>query len=327
MWERGGVRELLTLGRYFKKTFGERVRKIPITLEGFTCPNIDGKVARGGCIYCRNESFSPSIIKLNSQNRGVKMSSELSENPILPFQISQLKEQFFWHADFHKEKFSVGKYMIYFQSYTNTYAPLSTLKALYDEAFSLPNVVGMSIGTRVDSVSFEILDLLESYVKQGYEIWLEYGVQSIFPQTLKLINRGEDMQNAGEIFQATRKRGIKVCAHLIYGLPYESEEMMLESLKRVLEWGVDGLKLHPLYVVENTQLAKMYKNGEYTPIDLQTYSDLILRSIDLIPSDVVLQRISSGAHDETLLAPKWCFDKNIQMRYIRDRLREKGIEY
>lgn len=321
------MRELLTLGRYFKKTFGERVRKVPITLEGFTCPNIDGRVARGGCIYCRNESFSPSIIKLNPQSKSVKMNFELSENPILSSQITQLKEQFFWHADFHKEKFSVGKYMIYFQSYTNTYAPLSTLKALYDEAFGLPNVVGMSIGTRIDSVNEEILNLLEGYVKKGYEIWLEYGVQSVFPQTLKLINRGEDMQKANEIFQATRKRGIKVCAHLIYGLPNETCEMMLESLQTVLKWGVDGLKLHPLYVVEGTKLAKMYKNGEYTPIDLQTYSDLILKSIDLIPDDVVLQRISSGAHDETLLAPKWCFDKNIQMRYIRDRLRERGIEY
>lgn len=321
------MRELLTLGRYFKKTFGERVRKIPITLEGFTCPNIDGRAARGGCIYCSNESFSPSIVKLKAKPKSVKMNFDLQENPILSSQISQLKEQFFWHADFHKEKFSVGKYMIYFQSYTNTYAPLSTLKALYDEAFLLPNVVGMSIGTRVDSVNEGILDLLGSYVKRGYEIWLEYGVQSVFPQTLELINRGEDMSKAKEIFQATRERGIKVCAHLIYGLPNETQEMMIESLKRVSEWGVDGLKLHPLYVVEGTQLAKMYKKGEYTPIDLQAYCDLILHSIDLIPQNVVLQRISSGAHDETLLAPKWCFDKNIQMRYIRDKLRERGIEY
>lgn len=320
------MRELLTLGRYFKKTFGERVRKIPITLQGFTCPNIDGSVARGGCIYCRNESFSPSIIKL-PQEKSMKMNFSLKENPILSSQLSQLKEQFFWHADFHREKFLVSKYMIYFQSYTNTYAPLSTLKALYDEALSLPNVVGMSVGTRLDCVNEEILDLLEGYVKNGFEIWLEYGVQSIFPQTLELINRGEDMSRASEIFSSTRKRGIKVCAHLIYGLPNESREMMLESLRSVLEWGVDGLKLHPLYVVEGTQLAKMYKKGEYTPIDLQSYTQLILDSIEIIPEDVVLQRISSGAHDETLLAPKWCFDKNIQMRYIRDELRGRGIEY
>lgn len=320
------MRELLTLGRYFKKTFGERVRKIPITLQGFTCPNIDGSVARGGCIYCRNESFSPSIIKL-PQEKSVKMNFSLKQNPILSSQLSQLKEQFFWHADFHKEKFSVSKYMIYFQSYTNTYAPLSTLKALYDEALSLPNVVGMSVGTRLDCVNEEILDLLEGYVKNGFEIWLEYGVQSIFPQTLELINRGEDMSRAFEIFADTRERGIKVCAHLIYGLPNESREMMLESLRSVLEWGVDGLKLHPLYVVEGTQLAKMYKKGEYTPIDLQSYTQLILDSIEIIPENVVLQRISSGAHDETLLAPKWCFDKNIQMRYIRDELRGRGIEY
>lgn len=321
------MRELLTLGRYFKKRFGERVRKIPITLEGFTCPNIDGSVARGGCIYCRNESFSPSIVKLVPQKKSIKMNFSLQENPILSSQLKQLEEQFYWHADFHKEKFSVGKYMIYFQSYTNTYAPFLTLQALYQKALSLPNVVGMSIGTRVDSIDQKILDLLGEYVQEGFEIWIEYGVQSIFPQTLKLINRGEDMSEAPMIFESTRKRGIKVCAHLIYGLPGEDEKMMLESLKKVLDWGVDGLKLHPLYVVGNTHLAKMYTKGEYTPIDLKTYCELILQSIDLIPQDVVLQRISSGAHDETLLAPKWCFDKNIQMRYIRDRLREKGIEY
>lgn len=321
------MREILTLGRYFKKTFGQRVRKIPISLQGFTCPNIDGSVARGGCIYCCNESFSPSLVKINHLQKSIKMNFSLKENPILDAQIAQLKEQFFWHADFHKDKFEIQKYMIYLQSYTNTYAPFETLKKIFDTSLALPNVVGISIGTRIDCVSEEILDLLGNYAKAGKEIWLEYGIQSVFPQTLELINRGHGIEGAKELFMQTRQRGIKVCAHLIYGLPKENEEMMLFSLKEVLLWGIDGIKLHPLYVVKNTKLAKMFQNGEYMPISLESYTELILQSLQMIPEDVVIQRISSGAHDEMLLAPKWCFDKNIQMRYIRKKLQEQGFEY
>ena len=129
------------------------------------------------------------------------------------------------------------------------------------------------------------------------------------------------------MFEKTREKGIKVCAHLIYGLPDETEEMMLHSLDSVLEWGINGIKIHPLYVVNGTRLAKLYKDGQYEPISIETFSNLIVKSLQKIPPDVVVQRISAGAHDETLLAPKWCFDKNIQMRYIRDRLKEVGIEY
>lgn len=321
------MREILTLGRYFKKRFGQRVRKIPISLQGFTCPNIDGRVARGGCIYCCNESFSPSLVKINRLGKQVKMHFDLKENPILDAQVQQLKEQFFWHADFHKEKFEIQKYMIYLQSYTNTYAPFETLKRIFDEALNLPNVVGISIGTRIDCVSLEVLDLLAGYVKNGKEVWLEYGIQSVFPKTLELINRGHGIEDAQNQFILARQRQIKVCAHLIYGLPQENEEMMLHSLREVIGWGIDGIKLHPLYVVENTKLAKMYKNGEYIPISLEVYTRLILQSLQEIPDNVVIHRISSGAHDEMLIAPKWCFDKNIQMRYIRDRLREVGLEY
>lgn len=321
------MRELLTLGRYFKKTFGERVRKIPISLEGFTCPNIDGTVARGGCIYCCNESFSPSLIKIDRLKTRIKMNFSLRDNPILNDQIAQLREQFFWHSSFHKEKFNITKYMIYLQSYTNTYAPYDTLQTIFDEALKLPNVVGMSIGTRIDCIDDKVLELLSNYVKEGKEIWLEYGIQSIFPQTLMMINRGHGIDGAKELFSKTRHRGIKVCAHLIYGLPNEDHEMMFTSLRKVLSWGIDGIKIHPLYVVKNTHLEKMFKNGEYTPITLESYVDLIVRSLQEIPDNIVLHRISSGVNNDKLLAPKWCFDKNIQMRYIREKLRSIGIEY
>lgn len=320
------MRVVLSVGRYFKKRFGGRVRKIPISLQGFTCPNIDGSLAKGGCIYCDNESFSPSLIKLDKISQ-VKMNFSLTTNPLLEKQLHQLEEQFYWHSEFHQRKFGVGKYMVYFQSYTNTYAPFDTLKALYDKALSFPNVVGLSIGTRIDCVEDRLLELLGEYVKNGKEIWLEYGIQSVYDKTLELTNRAHSIAGAKEMFEKTRAKGVKVCAHLIYGLPEESPEMMLHSLDCVLEWGINGIKIHPLYVVNGTRLAKLYKEGKYEPITMECFSDLIVESLQRIPADVVVQRISAGAHDDTLLAPKWCFDKNIQMRYLRDKLKTVGIEY
>lgn len=320
------MRVVLSVGRYFKKRFGGRVRKIPISLQGFTCPNIDGSLAKGGCIYCDNESFSPSLIKLDKISQ-VKMNFSLTTNPLLEKQLHQLEEQFYWHSTFHQRKFGVGKYMVYFQSYTNTYAPFDTLKALYDKALSFPNVVGLSIGTRIDCVEDRLLELLGEYVKNGKEIWLEYGIQSVYDKTLELTNRAHSIAGAKEMFKKTRAKGVKVCAHLIYGLPEETPEMMLHSLDCVLEWGINGIKIHPLYVVNGTRLAKLYKEGRYEPITMECFSDLIVESLQRIPADVVVQRISAGAHDDTLLAPKWCFDKNIQMRYLRDKLKAVGIEY
>lgn len=351
---------MLTVGRYFKQRFGEKVRKIPISLSGFTCPNIDGSVAKGGCIYCKNETFSPSLVmkkktdsiesineikhvlnKNSTQNSNnivqseinnkdimrLKMNFSLTHNPLLPKQLQELETQFHYHANFHKNKYGIKKYMVYFQSFTNTYAPFDTLKALYTKALTLPNVVGMSIGTRVDCVDSKLLDFLEQFVKEGKEIWLEYGIQSIYEETLKITNRGHTMEGVNTLFQETRKRGIKVCAHLIYGLPNESVDMMIHSLETILDYGVDSLKIHPLYVVEGTALARMYKKGEYSPITLEEYGEAIARSLKIIPPTIVVQRVSAGAHDDSLLAPKWCFDKNIQMRYLRERLKREGIDY
>ncbi|WP_304366784.1 TIGR01212 family radical SAM protein, partial [uncultured Helicobacter sp.] len=245
------MRLILSVGRYFKRRFGTRVRKIPISLQGFTCPNIDGSLAKGGCIYCDNESFSPSLIKINKGSQ-VKMNFSLNSNPLLPKQLKQLEEQFFWHAEFHQRKFGISKYMVYFQSYTNTYAPFETLKTLYDKALSLPNVVGLSIGTRIDCVQDSLLELLGEYVKKGKEIWLEYGIQSVYDKTLEITNRAHSIALAKEMFAKTRAKGVKVCAHLIYGLPGETPDMMLHSLDSVLEWGIDSIKIHPLYVVSGT---------------------------------------------------------------------------
>lgn len=317
------MRLVLSVGRYFKKRFGTRVRKIPISLQGFTCPNIDGSLAKGGCIYCDNESFSPSLIKIDKISQ-VKMNFSLSTNPLLPIQLKQLEEQFYWHSEFHQRKFGVSKYMVYFQSYTNTYAPFDTLKALYDKALSFPNVVGLSIGTRIDCVQDELLELLGEYVKNGKEIWLEYGIQSVYNETLERTNRAHKIEGAKEMFEKTRAKGVKVCAHLIYGLPGETEEMMLHSLNSVLEWGINGIKIHPLYVVNGTRLAKLYKDGRYEPISIESFSNLIVKSLQKIPPDVVVQRISAGAHDESLLAPNGALIKTFKCAISAIGLRKWG---
>ena len=320
------MKQMLTFGRYCKKRFGQRVRKIPIALAGFTCPNIDGTVAKGGCIFCKNESFSPTLE--HEPKVSLKVNPRMAENPLLPMQLQQLHAQYKWQSEFHKNKFGVGRYMIYFQSFTNTYAPLETLQTLYSEALNLPNVVGMSIGTRTDSVSLELLDYLQELQSQReQEIWVEYGIQSVYDETLAFINRGHSTEGMKYWIDETKKRGLKVCSHIIYGLPKESKEMMLYSLRTVLDWGSDGIKIHPLYVIEKTALAQLYHKGEYTPITLKDYIDSIVESLKMIPKNVVIHRVSAGVRNDTLLAPKWCFDKNIQMRSIRDSLRSVGIEY
>ena len=322
------MRQILTIGRYFRARHGAKVRKIPISLPGFTCPNIDGSVAKGGCTYCKNESFSPSLKALDSQPKSpVTMNLALKNNPLLEAQLAALRAQFAKHSRYHSEAFGVEKYMIYLQSFSNTYAHFDTLKALYTAALGLPNVVGLSIGTRTDCVEEGVLELLGGFVEEGKDIWLEYGIQSIFNDTLRLINRGHAIEGARELVARTKERGVKVCAHLIFGLPRESDEMMLSSLREVLSWGVDGLKIHPLYVVEGTAMQKMYESGRYTPISLENYAALIVEALKIIPPSVVVQRVSAGAHDESLIAPKWCFDKNIQMNFIREKLRQNGMKY
>lgn len=320
------MKQMLTFGRYCKRRFGQRVRKIPIALAGFTCPNIDGSVARGGCIFCKNESFSPTLDK--EPIVALKMHPKMTENPLLEMQLEQLQKQYDWQSDFHRNKFGVERFMIYFQSFTNTYAPFATLQKLYTRALKLPQVIGMSIGTRTDSVDLKLLDFLADLSqKNGQEIWVEYGIQSVYDKTLELINRGHGTENMESLIKATKVRGLKTCSHIIYGLPNETKEMMLHTLETVLSWGSDGIKVHPLYIIEKTILANMYAKGEYKPITLNTYIDLIVESLKMIPQNVVMHRVSAGVRNDTLLAPKWCFDKNIQMRAIRDTLRDAGIEY
>ncbi|MFW2555273.1 TIGR01212 family radical SAM protein [Aliarcobacter butzleri] len=317
------LKNVLTIGRYLKNKFGEKVYKIPISISGFTCPNIDGTVARGGCSFCENDSFSPN---LQEKRTKFKLNPKISENPYLENQLKQLEIQFFATKKRLENKFGVKKFIVYFQSFTNTYAPFDTLKALYEKALSFDNVIGLSIGTRTDCMTDEILDFLVEKSKDK-EIWIEYGIQSFFDETLVKINRGDTVSNMKYWIKRTKDRGLKVCGHLIYGLPNETQEMMLETFKQTLELEVDSIKFHPLYVVKNTLLTNDFRKGRFTPISEELYIDTVVKSIINLPNNVSVQRVTAGIDDSTLLSPQWCKDKHQQMKNIRLALEKEGWNY
>ncbi|ABV68304.1 conserved hypothetical protein, radical SAM domain protein [Aliarcobacter butzleri RM4018] len=317
------LKNVLTIGRYLKNKFGEKVYKIPISISGFTCPNIDGTVARGGCSFCENDSFSPN---LQEKRTKFKLNPRISENPYLENQLKQLEMQFFATKKRLENKFGVKKFIVYFQSFTNTYAPFNTLKALYEKALSFDNVIGLSIGTRTDCMTDEILDFLVEKSKDK-EIWIEYGIQSFFDETLVKINRGDTVSNMKYWIKRTKDRGLKVCGHLIYGLPNETQEMMLETFKQTLELEVDSIKFHPLYVVKNTLLTNDFRKGRFTPISEELYIDTVVKSIINLPNNVSVQRVTAGIDDSTLLSPQWCKDKHQQMKNIRLALGKEGWNY
>ncbi len=313
------LKTLPTFGRYLKAKFGVKVAKIPVGLSGFTCPNIDGTVAKGGCTFCLNESFSPNLAK----DAKITLNLKSTQNPLLEQQLKELDLQIRTTQKAMKMQ-GIKKFLVYFQSFTNTYAPFETLKTLYDKALSYPDVIGLSIGTRSDSVTDEVLDYLAQLSKTK-EIWIEFGVQSVFDQTLERINRGHDAANAKEAILKAKAKNLNVCAHLIFGLPGENQEMMLTTAREVYNWGVDAVKYHPLYVVKNTLLANQYKAGEFAPITKEEYAAVLTMAIEIKPPHILIQRMTAGISDDTLLAPKWCgWSKNAMVAYINEALRKAG---
>ena len=316
------VREILTFGRYYKKKLKKRVKKIPLGISGFTCPNIDGRVAKGGCTFCENESFSPNLAK---NSKKFFLNPDSKENPILQKQL--LEVEFQYNATKKRyEKLGFEKFLAYFQSFTNTYAPIDTLKALYEKALSLDDCIGLSIGTRSDCVDEEILDYLKMLGNE-YEIWVEYGIQSVFNETLEKINRGHTSENVEKWIKISKDKGLKVCGHVIFGLPDENQEMMLKTVEKSIEWGIDSIKIHPLYVVKNTALAVDYFKGNFKPISKELYIDTLVKAIKMLPKDMIVQRVTAGIDDDTLLAPDWCKDKNSLLKDIREALRQEGLIY
>jgi hypothetical protein len=319
------MQQIYTYGCYLRKKFDLKVYKVGINISGFTCPNIDGTVAKGGCTFCENDSFSASTDEVQ-ELKGFHLNLESQENPFLEKQLLQLEQQFKAISKRQAENYGAKKFLVYFQSFTNTYAPFETLKALYDKALSFDNVVGLSIGTRSDSITDETLDYLSELAKTK-EIWIEFGIQSVYDITLDKINRGHDSANVKKWILKSKEAGLNVCGHLIFGLPDETQEMMLETSKQAYEWGIDSVKYHPLYVVKRTALANEYARGKFEPISEELYLDTLVKSILMKPADVSVQRVTAGIDDDSLLVPQWCRDKNRQIKDINQALKKVGLKY
>lgn len=264
---------------------GEHVHKLSLNAS-FTCPNRDGSKGIGGCTFCNNASFSPNAKSPDS----------------IESQIARGKAVL-------AKRTGAKKFLGYFQAYTNTYDEAENLKRLYDRALAVEGVIGLSIGTRPDCVPDEVLELLLAYQQQGYEIWLELGLQSANDAALKRVNRGHGWQEYEDTCQRARKLGLKVCTHLIVGLPGESASDSIQSLEKVLELGTDGIKFHPLHIVKGTQLAREWKQGLYQPVDEVEYVETVVKMLERLPDSVIVHRLTGTASEDILLAPQWCGKK------------------
>jgi radical SAM protein (TIGR01212 family) len=289
-----------TFGQYLLKRHGERVHKIALD-AGFTCPNRDGTKGIGGCTFCNNNSFSP-----NAQKR------------------RELEEQLDSGRRAITRRTRAKKYLAYFQAYTNTYADVAELDALYRQAMLQQDIVGLSVGTRPDCVSGKVLDLLAGYLDEGRIVWLELGLQSAFDETLQRVNRGHGLQEYRTVAVEARRRGIPLCTHLILGLPGENESHYRASLDTVLDIGVDGLKLHALHVVKQTVLANQWRRGEYQPLEREAYIRHACDLIERTPQHIVFHRVTGTAAKDILLAPEWCSQKWNILNGIEFELKRRG---
>ncbi len=263
-----GHRRYNDLNTYFRTVFGCRVQKIALD-AGLSCPNRDGTVSTGGCIYCNAKGSGTG-----AHSAGLSITEQLARGKK--------------HLG---KRYKANRFVAYFQSFTNTHAPLDVLKQLYDEALAVEGIVGLSIGTRPDCIDEPVLALLEGYAEKIL-VWVEYGLQSAFDSTLSLINRGHDFQCFQDAVDMTKNRGIHICAHVLLGLPNEEPYHMRETAKRIAGMGIDGVKLHLLYVIRGTPLETLYDNGDYRCLSQRAYVDGVCDFLELLPGDMIIQRLT-----------------------------------
>ena len=270
---------------HLKKLFGCKVYKVTLD-AGFSCPNRDGSISHNGCIFCDEMgSFS------RAHDRVLTLCQQLENG------IKQLQE-----------RFKAEKFISYFQAFTNTYAPVEQLKRVYESALNHKDVVGLSIGTRPDCVDEGKIDLISSYAEQYY-VWIEYGLQTIHNKTLKAINRGHSLEDFLKAVKITRNKKINIGVHVILGLPGESRDDMLETARFLADTGINGIKIHLLCVLENTQLEKMYNNGEIKLFSPDEYVELVCDFLEIIPPDVTIHRLAGSGLKEIHVAPDWVGEK------------------
>ena len=292
---------------YLRKLFGQRVQKIAVD-AGLSCPNRDGLLSRKGCIYCNSKGSGSGMFA-----RGISIKEQIQSG-----KIGAIK------------KYKAKKFLAYFQSYTNTYTSCEHMKQMYDEALSCDGMVGMAVGTRPDCIDEQKLDLIESYTKD-YLIWLEYGIQSVHDATLKIINRGHIFKDFAKAVRLTQGRGINICAHVILGLPGEDKKMMHQTAKILADADINGIKIHLLYVIKGTALDKMWKNGDYTPMEQTEYVNMVCDFIELLPKEMIIQRITGDPHSDELQAPLWAGRYRETFNMIQHTLEKRdsfqGIRY
>ncbi|MEB8678685.1 TIGR01212 family radical SAM protein [Cronobacter malonaticus] len=281
------------------RRYGQKVHKLSLH-GGFSCPNRDGTLGRGGCTFCNVASFADET------------QQHLSIQQQLAQQAARVDR--------------ARLYLAYFQAYTSTFAEVNVLRAMYQQAVSQADIVGLCVGTRPDCVPESVLDLLAGYHEQGYEVWLELGLQSAKDKTLHRINRGHDFACYQETTRRARARGLRVCTHLIVGLPGETRSDALLSLERVVETGVDGIKLHPLHIVEGSIMAKAWRAGRLSGIALDDYAVTAGEMIRHTPPEIIYHRISASARRPTLLAPLWCENRWTGMVEIDRYLNQYGAQ-
>jgi len=281
-------------GRFLREKFGCRVYKVSVD-GGFTCPNRDGTVATGGCIYCNNDSFRPK-----SADRLKSIAGQVNDG------ITYLQK-----------RYAAEKFIVYFQPYTNTHAPLEVLIPLYEAAMDHPDVIGISLGTRPDCVDDRKLAWLETFAKTRF-VTLEYGLQSIYDSTLARINRGHTFQCWLDAMNRTRDRGIWLGTHLILGFPWETREQMLDMAGVLSDRGLNFVKLHHLHVVRDTELARMYQEKPFPLLNLDDYSDLVVDFVERLSPNIFIERLFSTAPAQQLIGPLWG-KTAAEIRYFIDR--------
>jgi radical SAM protein (TIGR01212 family) len=286
---------------FIREKFDCRVQKVSIN-AGFTCPNKDGSKGTGGCTYCNNNTFNPDYCK-----------------PIKP-----IKQQIEEGIEFFSRKYKAQKYLGYFQAFTNTYAPLSELKIMYEEALSHPDVIGLVIATRPDCINDEVLNYLEELANKDYFIKLEFGLESTKNETLVKINRCQTHEEAIDAFDRAKNRGLHLGGHLILGLPGETKEDMLNHAMMVSKLPIDTLKIHHLQIVKHTMMAHQFKNTPdmFTFLELDEYIDLVVDFIELLNPEIIIERFFSESPARMLIYPKYGL-KNFEVKHLVDKRLEE----
>lgn len=290
--------EYLSFNKYLKDKFGQKVYKISLD-GGFTCPNRDGKTGTRGCIFC---------------SKGGSGDFAESREMSITEQIENGKKRV-------EKKIKSGKYIAYFQAFTNTYAPVEMLRQKYEEAINHPDIVALSIATRLDCLGDDVLRLLDEMNKIK-PVFVELGLQTIHQKSAKYIRRGYDLSVYDKAVRDLKKIGVNIVVHVILGLPNESENDMLETVKYVCESGANGIKLQLLHVIDGTDLAKDYEKGLFKTLEFDEYVNLIVKCVKIIPKDIVIHRLTGDGAKKDLIAPLWSADKKRVLNAINKALRE-----